>query len=247
MTDISFRVAGVELRGKLFRQQISGANAAILFLHGWTSRQDRYFELADTLAAQGYVCLTFDMRGHGASDGELKALTRVDFLDDAVAAYDLLANTEGVDKARISVVGSSFGSYIATLLSAKRPCAALCLRVPANYPDTGFEEPHLERANAYYEGVVEEDKKRWKTTVHSFSETSSLRAVHAFGGPILLVESEKDELVPHEIVQSYIDAAPDKNKLTYVFMRGAPHSLNGSDTYKEEFKNILVSWLSERQ
>lgn len=244
MEDTSFSVGGKKLSGKFFKPAIDGPFPAILFLHGWTSKQDRYFELAEALTERGYASLTFDMRGHGASEGDLPTLTRVDFLEDTVAAYDVLANSESVDASRIITVGSSFGGYMAALLSSERACQAICLRAPANYPDSGFDEPHVGRTDAYFEGLFDADKEKWKKTVHPFSETKALDAVHNFRGPVLIIESEKDDVVPREVLQSYADAMKARENLTYVLMKGAPHGLNVPGPYKEEFKETLIAWLA---
>ncbi|HWP61333.1 MAG TPA: alpha/beta fold hydrolase [Candidatus Paceibacterota bacterium] len=247
MTDVSIPASGGLLRGMLFfPPQPLAANPAVLFLHGWTSNLERYVDLATALAEHGYICLIFDLPGHGASDGDIHALTRTDFLEAAIAAYDFLLHSEGVDPKQITAIGSSFGSYLAALLSVKRSCAGLCLRAPANYPDSGFDEPHQKRADAYYEGMVDEEKKQWKSTVHPYTETAALRAIHDFAGRLLVVESEADELVPSAIPQSYAKALPNQDNLTYHILKDAPHSISDDPARQEEFLDLLLAWLGAR-
>ena len=244
MTDISFSVSGSTVRGKLFSPSASGPLVpAVLFLHGWTSGQDRYVDLGNALSEIGSVGMTFDMRGHGISDGDLETLSRTDFLEDVVAAYDFLKQLEEVDASMITVVGSSFGAYLATLLCAKRPCRAIALRAPADYPDRGFDEPHLLRATSYYEGAVEEGPLKWKSTVHPYTETASLRAIHEFAGRVLIIESGNDQLVPHEIPQSYAEAVSNSQQLTYIVMEGAPHGLSKDEKRQKELQGILLDWI----
>ena len=50
---------------------------------------------------------------------------------DLLAAYDFLAALRNVDSDSIAVVGSSYGGYLAALLTALRPVKWLGLRVPA--------------------------------------------------------------------------------------------------------------------
>ena len=59
-------------------------------------------------------------------------------MDDVLAAYDYLSSIDGVDSKNVSAVGSSFGGYLATILSAKRKVRNLALRVPADYPNEAF-------------------------------------------------------------------------------------------------------------
>lgn len=78
-----------------------------------------------------------------------------------------------------------------------------------------------------------------------FNETFALHALHNFKGDVLLIESEKDEIVPHPIMQNFINAVEDKSKLTHIVMRGAPHSTKPGP-FKEEVNRILVDWFKNK-
>ncbi len=172
--------SALQLQGTLFEPTATvEKHPAILFVHGWTSRQDRMFDLAAELAAHGYVCLTFDMRGHGISPGDLNNQSRKDFLDDVIAAYDFLASVPCVDGFRITVAGSSFGGYMSALLSAVRTVQQIILRVPADYRDEGYELPLSEVRNR--DGTFE-----WKRIPHDKTETAALRAMHVYTGRVLI-------------------------------------------------------------
>ena len=118
--EFSFISDELRLDGTIFYPNNKGNKfPAILFVHGWTSERKRSYQYAKALSKLGYVCLLFDMRGHGTSDGDINKATTKEFLDDVLAAYDYLMKVEGVDKENISAVGSSFGGYLIALLSAK--------------------------------------------------------------------------------------------------------------------------------
>lgn len=242
MKEVSIPVKETQIQGTLFIPEGAGVHPALLCIPGWTSKQDRYFGLAEQAIKRGYACLTIDMRGHGRTGGNLEELSRQDFLDDVVAAYDFLTTVPEVDKNKIVVSGSSYGGYMAALLSAERLCAAIVLRAAADYPDTGFEEPHYNQADSYYENV-EQDKIAWRSTVHPYTETKALRAIHAFTKPVLIVESGKDDIVPQTILQGYADAVPDKSILTYTVMEGAPHGLSGDPKRQQELIGITLNWM----
>src|SRR6266403_1786925 len=126
MQTISFPVDGQKLEGDLFYpEQIKGKNPAILFIHGWSSSKERYLARAEALTKLGYTCLAFSLRGHGKSEGDIKKQTRQDFLNDSLAAYDFLVEQKGVDKDSISIVGASFGAYLAALVSQERAVESL--------------------------------------------------------------------------------------------------------------------------
>lgn len=237
MKEVILQVEGLKIKGNIF-PGVSGEDKqpAVLLIHGWESAQDRMFGLAEELSAKGYYCMTIDMRGHGASEGDHKVCSRKEFLNDVLAAYDFLVVQEQVDPNRVMAVGSSFGSYMAALLSAERSLQGIVLRVPANYRDIGFDEP-------LYTQRKQGEHSQWKNNPHANDETAALRAVHAFSGHILVVESEKDELVPSTTVRSYKDAAPDPFKLSFVTMSNAPHSISRFPEFQKEFNATVSTWL----
>src|SRR2546426_1127026 len=64
----------------------------VLFIHGWGGTQEQYLGRARAIAALGWSCLTFDLRGHARSEGQCDSVTREDNLRDVLAAYDLLVS-----------------------------------------------------------------------------------------------------------------------------------------------------------
>ena len=106
----------------------------VLFLHGSGGSQEQYLARAREIAALGCVCLTVDLRGHAGTEEQKETVTREDNLRDAIAAYDTLASHRAVDKEAIAVVGSSYGGYLAAILSSLRRVRWLALRVPAHVP-----------------------------------------------------------------------------------------------------------------
>jgi pimeloyl-ACP methyl ester carboxylesterase len=112
-----------------------------LFVHGWGGGQEQYLARARAIAALGCVCLTFDLRGHARSEPRHADVTREDNLRDALAAYDLLAGQRAVDRDAVAVVGSSYGGYLAAILTSLRPVRWLGLRAPALYRDEDWAAP----------------------------------------------------------------------------------------------------------
>ncbi|MGI8420594.1 MAG: alpha/beta hydrolase family protein, partial [Candidatus Levyibacteriota bacterium] len=145
MKPVSFEVDGQKLTGTLFYpEQIKTKNPAILFLHGWKSSQKRMIPRAQQLAKLGFICLSFNLRGHGDSEGDRKILSRKDYVDDVIAAYDFLVQQAHVDKERMGIICTSFGAYLGSILTSKRKVKWLVLHAPAGYPDEGFTDPKPE-------------------------------------------------------------------------------------------------------
>jgi len=111
----------------------------VLFVHGWGGSQEQYLARARDVAALGCVCLTFDLRGHAQTRLQFETVSRADNLQDVLSAYDTLVRRRHVDPAAIAVVGSSYGGYLASILSSMRAVKWLALRAPALYIDSGWE------------------------------------------------------------------------------------------------------------
>jgi dipeptidyl aminopeptidase/acylaminoacyl peptidase len=240
MNEVKINNQGSLLAGNIFLPPKNDFDkkSAVLLIHGWQSAQDRMFDLAELLSRElNMVCLTFDLSGHGQSAGEIGAHSRSDFLDDAIAAYDFLLNQTGVDPSRIGVLGTSFGGYLSALLTAKRKINWLAMRVPADYPNEGFAD---KKTPSDRPKITE-----WRSQKKSWEETAALEAVHNFLGKILIVESENDDLVPHQTIQNYVDAVVEKKNVQYELMSGAPHSLTRYPEFKNIFNHIVLNWLKK--
>jgi esterase/lipase len=179
------------------------------------------------------------MRGHGESEGDIKTFTVRDFLKDVIAAYDYLLTLDGVDKENISAIGSSFGGYLLLLLSEKKKIINLSLRVPADYPNEHFDQSKYEASGDNPEIM------NWRKTPKSVNASYALQALHTFSGNVQIIESENDTVVPHQTIENYLNALSDKNKLTYVVLKNAPHSLSEGH-FRNQVEKILVDWFKNK-
>jgi esterase/lipase len=191
------------------------------------------------LAEKGFSAMTLSLSGHGNSDGKIEDQTRQKSLQETLAAYDLFKSKLPADT-KIGVVGNSYGGYMAAILSTQREVACLSIRVPANYPDEGFEQPQAGR------GHDDPAVAKWRLQKLNFNNTRSLNAIHQFKGPIQILEAEKDELIPHQCVQNYVDAVKDKSKLDYQLLKDWPHSMGPDPERNRQYQEILLSWLQQQ-
>jgi esterase/lipase len=243
MQEISITGSGRRLQANLFSASTNGheERPAALLIHGWTSGQNRMFDLAEMLSTRsGITSLTFDLSGHGKSEGGIGMLSRKEFLDDVIAAYDVLASQSDVNTSKIGVVGSSFGGYLAALLTEQRNVSWVVMRVPADYPNEGFEEAKIPTAEDERSATYQ-----WRSAQRDWNTTSALRAIHNFRGKVLLVESGNDDIVPHQTVQNYADAVVEKRDLRYEVMQDAPHSLTKYPELKSRFNELVFEWQAQ--
>ncbi|MEO8676398.1 MAG: alpha/beta fold hydrolase [Casimicrobiaceae bacterium] len=209
----------------------------VLFVHGWGGDQNQYVERARELSALGCVCLTFDLRGHAQTRAQYETVSREQSLRDVLAAFDFLAAQASVDSDSIAVVGSSYGGYLAALLTSMRPVKWLALRAPALYKDSEWSLPKRKL-------MLAQGLELYRRQPVRPDESRALRACMAYTGDVLVVESEHDTIVPHQVIANYREACISARSLTYRAIAGADHALSG-DTAQRTYTSVLVAWLTE--
>jgi pimeloyl-ACP methyl ester carboxylesterase len=210
---------------------------AVLFVHGWGGSQQQYVARAREVAALGCVCLTFDLRGHAGTKSRHECVSREDNLRDVVAAYDMLVRQRGVDHSAVAVVGSSYGGYLAAILTRLRRVKWLALRAPALYKDSDWDTPKRDLNK-------QQDLATYRRQPVKPEESRALAACTRFKGDALLIESEHDDTVPRQVVVNYRDAFARAHSVTYRVISGADHGL--TDAAKQQaYTSLLVNWLTE--
>lgn len=228
---------------KVGSQSISGSIVTpcekfpgILFVHGWGGSQQRDLARAKNITGLGCVCLTFDLRGHERTEGLRGTVSREQSLADLLAAYDRLVSHPSVDPEAIAVIGTSYGGYLATILSAMRPIKWMALRVPALYWDADWNMPKQE---------LDRDRlAHYRRSAVTAADNRALAACKEFRGDVLLIESERDDYVPHATLMSYRTAFELAHSLTYRLVDGADHALS-SDISQSVYSSMLTNWISE--
>ena len=237
---IEFVSEGKMLQGTIFSPEVlKEKNPGLLFIHGSPSRgQAGQVEYADAVAKAGYMAMTFDLSGHGASQGGDQPPVMENFLNDTTAAYDRFVQEAALDPKKITVVGGSLGSYLALMLAERKRVENLVLQNPANFPDNVLEKPVTDYTGT--EPVLE-----WRQQPLKFDSNASLKAIHEFKGNVLIVESELDELIPHQSTENYVKAVKDTSRVRREVLPGAKHYL-ADPAQRMQYQNMLLAWLQEK-
>ncbi len=168
---------GARVESWLFLPAGASAEAkvpAVIFFHGNSDYIETKLEYADFYTSRGFACLMVEYRGYRRSTGDPSEAT---LAADADAFFDWLAARPEVDPTRIVVHGHSLGAAIAAGLATRRPVRALVMVSAFRNLPALFGRYHLP-------GALARDR------------FDNERAVVAYGGPILLVHGEADEIVP---------------------------------------------------
>ncbi|MBP9718846.1 MAG: alpha/beta fold hydrolase [Candidatus Levybacteria bacterium] len=225
------------IKGTLFLpEKLKEKNSAIILIHGWSSDRQGYTFRAEPLVSMDFICLTIDLRGHGESDGKLDEFSRADHLTDAIAAYDFLAMQKNVDVNNISVVGTSYGGNLAAMLADKRSVKNLILRAPALYTNKDMDTPTAK--------LIADRKEDFFTDMTPEETNVSLTGVKSIHGKFMIIESEKDQIIPHSIIEFYLRAAGEN--ATHKIMIDADHQLSRGE-WKREFIQILTKFFEKEK
>ena len=139
-----------------FLESAKPDSPAVLLLHQFGSDRHSYDDFAKRLQAKGFGVLAIDGRGFGestkTSDGKTVAVSRSDdavkgMLGDVGAAFDFLSKQKNVDRAKIGIVGASYGSSLALIYAADNPnVKAVALLSPGlNYFGNMPTEPAIKK------------------------------------------------------------------------------------------------------
>lgn len=231
---VALDVDGLTVRGRLIRPE-GPVRATALLVHGWTSESGRHdLDVARDLARTGLITLAVDLPGHGRSDGVRDEVPLATFVAAVTAAYDALAAAAG--DLPVLAVGSSFGGYLSARLAAVRPLHAVALRVPANYPDGVDDAP--------VNDIVGDAAIAWRGRPLPSRATAAMRALADFGGDVLVLQAEHDELVPARSVANLVRDVP-AGRLTHLVLAGAPHVIYTVPAVRATADDLVATWVRE--
>ncbi|MBI2621458.1 MAG: alpha/beta fold hydrolase [Candidatus Levybacteria bacterium] len=232
--EVEFKVGRETLRGSLFVPKGKGPFPGVVFYHGRGSSRKRYLEISKRLSNKGIMALAFDFRGCGKSDGVFKNQTQRMGIDDSRASLEFLLS-QNVDRKRIGIAGSSFGGFVAAILMSDFDFVkSLVFRAPAVYPNE-LLDTHVENIQDEYKKIK---KGKWLDSV-------AYDGISNFRGKLLIIQSEKDEVVKSWVVQNYFDKAVRASKKELVIQKGAKHSLLDNKKLLGEFYDLMFDWFTK--
>jgi fermentation-respiration switch protein FrsA (DUF1100 family) len=204
------------------------AGPAVLIFNGNAGDRSHRLTLAEALTERGYAVLLFDYRGYAGNPG---TPTEEGLRADAHAAIDALAARPEVDPERIAYFGESLGSAVAGGLATERPPAALVMRSPpSSLADVGRHHyPFLPIVDALL--------------LDRYPLAEQVRAVRV---PLLVLVTERDEIVPADLSRRVFNAAVGPKR--YVPLVATHHNdpeLFAGDKMLAAVTSFLDEWLAD--
>jgi fermentation-respiration switch protein FrsA (DUF1100 family) len=147
----------------------------VIYAHGNGELIDYWIDQFEPLRAAGVSVLLVEYPGYGRSTG---APSEIAIRQAMVAGFDWAAAQPGVDRARIIGWGRSLGGGAICALSSERPLARLVLE--STFTSVRAMARELFRLPSFLVA----------------DPFDNLAAVHAFGGPVLLLHGDRDQSIP---------------------------------------------------
>jgi pimeloyl-ACP methyl ester carboxylesterase len=205
-----------------------GRGPTLLFLPGYRSDMagGKATALDAWAASEGRAMLRFDYGGCGASAGGFEAQTLADWLGDALAMIDRVA------QGPLVLVGSSMGGWLMLLAALARPeriAALVGIAVAPDFTDWGFTD--AQKAALRRDGRLEEPSPYGEpsVTTRAFWESGERLKLPAgelpIDAPVRLLHGLDDEDVPWRISLDLLERLRTADaRLTLV--KGGDHRLS---------------------
>lgn len=211
-----------------------GDNSNILIvLPGWTSNKKSYEPLMNYLTeATSMSALVIDYSGHGESPLDRMEVYPAQQFLEVITAFDYIKSN--YPHAKISVMGVSYGGYLAVQLTQYREFSNLVLRVPAIYAENDFYTLN--------KNIDRQHERRYREDQHFLNTHPLLAQQSNFKGRTLVVWHELDEYVPKETTDKYIKVFSADS----YFAKGWKHSYNVDAPEAEQvaYKKAISDWLT---
>jgi len=159
---VTFFSEGLRLDGDLYAPEGEGRRPAIVALSGYQGLKSIHpARFARALVPAGFVCLAFDYRGFGASEGPRGRLVPQEQVEDARAAVAFLAAQPEVDPERIGLLGWALGGGVAIAAAADDPLVrAVAAANPIGDGARSVRFMHDEESWAGLQAALADDRAR---------------------------------------------------------------------------------------
>jgi pimeloyl-ACP methyl ester carboxylesterase len=261
--EISLRDARLAANLHLPPQELLGDQPSplpvIIMLHGLGGNRHEvsgnFIKAAATFALRKFAVLRFDFRGCGETSGTTHSINLAKQIDDTGHVIEFvkddLPRTPGVpalDLERIALLGLSMGGLTAAAVLGRRVDvhAAVLWEPPFDLMQTmtrlfGPLSVAKIRSRGYFQAGMMELGPDFFECLENFSVA---REVRSFDGPILLVQGRKDQVVPPETVQLWIDAFKCAN-VNVNWIEGADHAFT-QDIWAWHAIGQTALWLEDK-
>jgi len=155
----------------------------ILFFHGNAGNIFTQFTNIVPLVTQGFKVFLFDYSGFGFSEGKA---TRENVLQDAFSAISYMQNRKDVNNGKLVIYGQSLGGHLALVAASRNQD-----KIDGVVAEGAFSS-HRE---------IAAERKGFAAKLLVAEKYNGLKAVKEYDGPVMIIHSTNDEVVPFSMGQ----------------------------------------------
>ncbi len=209
------------------------SKGCIITSHGLLSNKDsdKFIELGERFAEEGFALLRFDFSGCGESEGNIADTTVTGRKEDLLAAIAFMQSRMSGSAQPMGLLGSSMGGFVSLLVASHQKGIKA---VAAWATPFSFEELR-EGITVSSEGIIRE----------SFFEDARLySAAELVPGirNLLIIHGDRDATVPLHHAQRIYEKAREPRKL--VIIAGADHSITNPE-HREKAVSLSLRWFKK--
>lgn len=176
-----------------------GEGPTVLFLHGWNGRGTQIYSFVDQLNKAGFRVMSFDMPGHGQSDGK-----QTNAFNVTRVTHEILKQIDHLQ----TIITHSFGSVIlGYLYNTQLPLKNMVMLSPPSALNIALDQfsgsLQLSEETKHY--ISEKLKKNFGNDV--FERLSVVKNAAKMTQPLLVVHDKDDYIMPSEAGKMVASAA----------------------------------------
>ena len=207
------------------------SNGCIITAHGLMSNKDsdKFIELGDRFAEEGFSVLRFDFSGCGESAGKIANTTVTGRKEDLHAAIDFMRSRRLADgHLNIGLLGSSMGGFVSMLVAS---CREDIKAVAAWATPFRFEELR-EAITLGSESMI---KEKFFEDARLYPVATFVPRVHR----LLIIHGDRDATVPFHHAQKIYERTREPKLLEII--AGADHSITNPQ-HREKAISLSLGW-----
>lgn len=233
---------------------------AIILCHGTGSQKNEvgglFVEMSKRLLNIGIASIRLDYAGCGDSKAHQTELNFCGEVNDTKKAYQYLCAQDFIDRSSIGILGFSQGARVMAELLKDVPSIKFAISwsgachdgmgVFSGWFDEYYQEA-LENGYAKIPLLWREDLLLSKKWFDDIRDTTPMVGVQMYGGPILAIAGDRDELVPYYHANEIVENSRNNNSKA-VIVQNSNHTFNVliPDSSKAgDVIEITIQWIKK--
>jgi dipeptidyl aminopeptidase/acylaminoacyl peptidase len=234
---VSVPFEGMSLPGYLRRPLGVAAPGLVLLVPGLESTKEQFSTYEPHFLKRGLATLSFEGPGQGETWYEC-AFSDAGYQAAFAALLEFVAGIQGIDQARVGLVGTSFGGYLALKCAATSPSLACVVDIAGPYDLSDFDNLQPVIQDGFAHIVKAHDLTAAKAALQDVTLDGALDEI---GVPVLVVHGMKDTVIlPAEALR--IQAALGSRAEVWL----EPEGNHGCNNLYPFMRPAVADWVADR-